>query len=127
MNSYDNFTVSMFRKLHCDGLQIVFWQSLDQAIENLQTNVKMKLMPPGIWQDAGTGRACTDWVPEKYAIGVGRPEQADGFKNAQGASVAPEKRSQKLFISGGVLDTDRIETVLRLKFSKMHEIEKRTG
>ena len=31
-----------------------------------------------------------------------------------------------LFNLGGVLDPDRLETVLRVTFPKMHEIEKRT-
>ena len=48
-------------------------------------------------------------------------------KMLRGASVAPEKKSHVLFNSGGVLPPDRMETVLRVTFPKMHEIEKRTG
>ena len=48
-------------------------------------------------------------------------------KMLRGASVAPEKKSQVLFNSGGVLPPDRMETVLRVTFPKMREIEKRTG
>ena len=48
-------------------------------------------------------------------------KQADGFANAQGASVAPEEKSQVLSNSDGVLDADRVETVLQVTFPKMRD------
>ena len=42
-------------------------------------------------------------------------------------SSTPEKKSQVLFNSGGVLDPDRTQTVLRSMFPNIHTKEKRLG
>ena len=57
----------------------------------------------------------------------GSVEPADGFQHAQGALMAPEKKSQVLFNSGSLWDPDGIDTVLRVMSPKMHEVEQRTG
>ena len=101
-------------------------------MKNLHTNAWMKLRPPGIWPEADMGTACTNglWtriVLEAQDDNVVISNVQMASKMLRGASVAPEKKSQVLFNSGGVLPPDRMETVIRVTFPKMHEIEKRTG
>ena len=48
-------------------------------------------------------------------------------KMVRGARVAPERRAQAPFNSGGVYDPSRMETVLRVTFPRLHGTERRLG
>ena len=43
------------------------------------------------------------------------------------APLPPNQRAQVLFNCGGILTPDRLETVLRTTFPKLHDMEKRMG
>jgi len=118
-----------------EGLNMV-WRILDQAHEKMEHERMDEAYAN--WEQARRkhGQSMDEWITylKKVRLEV---EAHDGAKvislremaskMLRGAGLSTEKRAQVLFNCGGRYDPERVETVLRVTYPKLHETERKQG
>ena len=118
-----------------DGLDMV-WQILDQAHEKME-HERADDAYDG-WENARRrhGQSMEEWISnikkiklemEAHDEDVVISAKQMASKMLRGSGLPSEKRAQVLFNAGGKYVPDRIATVLRVTYPRLHEAERRSG
>ena len=118
-----------------DGLDMV-WQILDQAHEKME-HERADDAYDG-WESARRrhGQSMEEWIShikkiklemEAHDEDVVISAKQMASKMLRGSGLPSEKRAQVLFNAGGKYVPDRIATVLRVTYPRLHEAERRSG
>ena len=116
-----------------EGLAMV-WSILDRAHERMEHERLDEAY--AAWDAARRkhGQSMDEWIVylrkvklelETQDTSVVITSKMLASKMLRGAGLIAEKRAQVLFNCGGVYDPDRLETVLRVSFPRVHEQERR--